>query len=166
MLPTFRAFALFLLFAILCVTISARESAARDAANKPDDQADIRAVLEMQVSAWNSGDVDTFMKSYWKSEETVFVGANGLVRGWQAVLERYHRNYPDRKAMGHLTFSNLEIHSVCSDAAFVIGQYHLERESDHPEGIFTLDFRKFPEGWRIVADHTTAFAATAPAKSK
>lgn len=165
MIPRLRGIAAFLLLAFLCITISARNSAGRPAANKPDDKADIRAVMDMQVAAWNAGDVDTFMKSYWNSEETVFVGAKGLTRGYQAVLARYHRDYPDRKAMGHLTFSNLEVHPVCADAAFVIGLFHLERESDHPEGIFTLDFRKFPEGWRIVADHTTAFAATTPAKS-
>src|ERR1700683_1080819 len=144
MIPKVRGFALFLLFAGLCIAISARGLVARDAAGKPDSEADIRALLEMQTAAWNQGDVDTFMKGYWKSEETEFVGANGIVRGWQAVLERYHHNYPDRKAMGHLTFSNLEVHSVCSDAAFVIGQFQLERESDRPTGIFTLNFRKFP----------------------
>ncbi len=161
-----RGIALLSVLAFLCITNSGRQSAALAAANQPDDKADIRAVMEMQVSAWNAGDVDTFMQSYWKSDETVFIGAKGLVRGWQAVLDRYHRDYPDRKAMGHLTFSDLEIHMVCSDAAFVIGQFHLQREYDHPEGIFTLDFRKFPEGWRIVADHTTGFATMTPVKSK
>jgi len=161
-----RGLAVLPLLAILCVTISGRESITRAAANRPDDEADIRAVMDTQVAAWNVGDVDTFMQSYWKSDETVFVGAKGLVRGYQAVLARYHRDYPDRKAMGRLTFSNLEIHMVCADAAFVIGQFHLQRESDEPEGIFTLDFRKFPEGWRIVADHTTGFAASSPAKPK
>jgi ketosteroid isomerase-like protein len=64
--------------------------------------------------------------------------------------------------MGHLTFSNLEIRQLCPDAAFAIGQFHLLREHDAPAGIFTLDFKKFPEGWRIVVDHTTAFPATTP----
>jgi ketosteroid isomerase-like protein len=166
MFRSLRGLAVLPLLAFLCVTISGRESSARAAANKPDDSADIRAVMDIQVAAWNAGDVDTFMQSYWKSDETVFVGAKGLVRGYQAVLARYHRDYPDRKAMGRLAFSNLEIHMVCSDAAFVIGQFHLKREYDQPEGIFTLDFRKFPEGWRIVADHTTGFAAIEPVKSK
>jgi ketosteroid isomerase-like protein len=61
--------------------------------------------------------------------------------------------------MGHLRFSNLEVHMECADAAFVVGEFHLEREKDNPAGVFTLNFRRFPEGWRIVADHTTAFAA-------
>lgn len=155
----FQGFGLLLVFACAGLTISAHELANRDRAASPDGDADIRALLVMQTDAWNRGDVDAFMQGYWKSDQTEFLGANGLVRGWEAVLDRYRKNYPDRKAMGHLTFSHLEIHSVCSDAAFVIGQYQLERESDKPAGIFTLNFRKFPEGWRIVADHTTAFAA-------
>lgn len=121
------------------------------------DENQIRQILQLQTEAWNRGDIDSFMAGYWKSDETAFVGANGIARGWQAVLDRYKKNYPDRKAMGQLTFSNLEVHVTCPDAAFAIGQFELKRENDKPAGIFTLDFRKFSEGWRIIVDHTTAF---------
>src|SRR5690242_14462528 len=117
----------------------------------------IRAVLDAQTAAWNRGDVDSFMTSYWKSERTEFVGSSGIFRGWQAVLERYRKTYPDRRAMGTVTFSDLEVTMLSSSSALVVGKYHLVRESDHPEGVFTLIFRKFPEGWRIINDHTTAF---------
>ncbi len=121
------------------------------------DESQIRAVLDRQVAAWNRGDVDSFMKYYWRSDKTLFVGANGVTRGWQAVLDRYHRAYPNRSAMGRLTFSDIEIEEDCPRAAVVIGEYHLHRDKDSPSGVFTLNFRKFPEGWRIVVDHTTAF---------
>lgn len=146
-------FGLCVVAVLFSVTAIPRANATRQSA--ADGQ--IRSVLDMQTAAWNRGDIDTFMTGYWKSEETEFVGASGVSRGWQAVLDRYRRNYPDRKAMGQLTFSNLEIHVVCPDAAFAIGEFRLEREKDRPAGIFTLNFRKFPEGWRIVADHTTGF---------
>lgn len=128
-------------------------------------ESQIRSLLEAQTTAWNQGDVDGFMDGYWKSEETEFVGASGITRGWQAVLDRYRRNYPDRKAMGRLTFSNLEVHVVCAEAAFAIGQFQLAREKDRLAGVFTLNFRKFPEGWRIVADHTTAFPVPSSASA-
>lgn len=152
---TFRAFALLVLTALIFVGPVSRDTTAAPADSSQESQ--IRALIQIQADAWNRGDIDTFMTAYWKSEETAFVGASGLTRGWQAVLDRYHKNYPDRKAMGHLTFSNLEIHLLCRDAAFAIGQFQLERESDKPAGIFSLDFKRFPEGWRIVVDHTTAF---------
>jgi hypothetical protein len=126
------------------------------------DEAELTAVLQKQAADWNRGDLATFMTGYWKSDETIFAGAGGLARGWQAVYERYQKTYPDQKAMGQLTFSDIEVHKTCADAAFVLGQFHLVRENDKFSGIFTLNFRKFPEGWKVVADHTTAFAAPSP----
>ncbi len=115
----------------------------------------IRAVLDSQVEAWNRGEVNTFMQSYWISDKTEFVGSSGIFRGWQAVLERYRKTYPDRRAMGTVQFSDLEITLLSPNAALVVGKYLLEREADHPSGVFTLVFRKFPEGWRIINDHTS-----------
>ena len=83
------------------------------------------------------------------------MGANGVERGWQAVRDRYRRRYPDRAAMGHLTFSNLEITVLAPRAALVFGRWRLQRAKDHPGGVFTLVFRKFPEGWKIINDHTS-----------
>ena len=121
----------------------------------PGAKAEIRAVLDDQVEAWNRGDVARFMEGYWKSEKTEFVGSSGVLRGWQAVLGRYRKTYPDRRAMGALTFSELEITELSPAAALVLGRWRLEREHDHPGGVFTLVLRKFPEGWRIILDHTS-----------
>jgi ketosteroid isomerase-like protein len=128
------------------------------------DEAAIRDVLEKQTAAWNRGDIEAFMEGYWKSPETEFVGASGVVRGWGPVLARYRRNYPDAKAMGQLSFSNLEIKLLSADAAYALGEYHLVREKDQPSGIFTLILRKLPEGWRIIHDHTTAFTVLSSKK--
>ena len=137
-------------------------SAARPAAVASQDgaEAQIRGVLDAQVADWNRGDVASFMESYRKSPDTEFVGATGIVRGWQPVFERYRKAYPDRAAMGHLDFSGLEITMLGSDAALVVGRFHLKRQSDAPEGVFTLVFRKFPEGWRIIHDHTSRTDST------
>ena len=126
------------------------------------DQAQIRAVLDAQVKAWNRGAVTTFMQGYWNSSETEFVGSTGIVRGWQPVLERYRKSYPNRAAMGHLDFSGLEITMLGPDAAMVVGHFHLRRQNDEPAGVFTLVFRKFPEGWRIIHDHTSQVTPTRP----
>jgi ketosteroid isomerase-like protein len=145
---------LFLVLIVGALAVSTKFAGAVESS----DEGQIRQLLQMQTDAWNRGDLDSFMAGYWKSDETAFVGANGITRGWQAVLDRYEKNYPDRKAMGQLTFSGLEVHVTCRDAAFAIGQFELKRENDKPAGIFTLDFRKFPDGWRIIVDHTTGFA--------
>jgi beta-aspartyl-peptidase (threonine type) len=38
----------------------------------------------------------------------------------------------------------------------VLGHWHLKREKDEIGGVFTLVFQRFPEGWRIIHDHTSA----------
>jgi uncharacterized protein (TIGR02246 family) len=124
-------------------------------AEPPTAEAEIRGVLDSQVAAWNSGDVKAFMDGYWESSYTTFSGTNGTLRGWQAVLDRYRHQYPDRRAMGTLTFAHLEITLLAPDAALVLGDWTLTRANDHPGGVFTLVLRKFPQGWRIIHDHTS-----------
>jgi ketosteroid isomerase-like protein len=120
---------------------------------------EIQAVLNAQQEAWNRGDIDEFMNGYWRSEETVFVSGDDVTRGWQKVLDRYKKKYSERAKMGTLTFSDLEITPLSADAAVVLGAWKLKRASDTPHGRFTLIFRRFPEGWKIVHDHTSAAEA-------
>jgi|SRR2546421_7065951 len=117
---------------------------------------EIQNLLHAQQEAWNRGDIDAFMNGYWRSEETVFVSGDEVTRGWQKVLDRYKTKYSDRAKMGTLTFSNLEITSLSNDSAVALGVWKLKRANDEPHGRFTLIFRRFPEGWKIVHDHTSA----------
>jgi len=126
----------------------------------PSPGAAIRAVLARQQAAWNRGDAREFMKGYWDSPELTFAGSSGMTRGWQPVLARYQKNYPDQKAMGLLEFSELEVRPLGEEAALVLGRWHLRRASDELGGVFTLVFLRFPEGWRIIHDHTSLDAKT------
>jgi ketosteroid isomerase-like protein len=119
----------------------------------------VRALLASQAADWNRGDIDAFMRGYWNSSETTFAGASGISRGWQTVLDHYHKNYPDRATMGHLDFSEIEVTSLGNDAALILGRWHLTRDAGPVGGIFTLVARRFPEGWRIIHDHTSTDAA-------
>lgn len=108
-----------------------------------------------QSAAWNRGDLEGFMEGYWRSEKLMFVSGDKVTYGWQQTLDNYKRSYSTREAMGRLTFSDLKIDLISKDAAFVVGSWSLAREKDNPKGKFTLLFRKFKEGWRIVADHSS-----------
>jgi uncharacterized protein (TIGR02246 family) len=123
---------------------------------RPADRSSIRTVLDAQQVAWNRGDIDAFLKGYWHSPDLTFSGSNGIFRGWDAVQARYKKNYPGRSAMGTLDFSNLEFRFLGPDAVLVLGHWHLKREKDEIGGVFTLVFQRFPEGWRIIHDHTSA----------
>ena len=122
---------------------------------KQADRTAILAVLTSQQNDWNKGDIRGFMSGYWNSSELTFAGTRGFTRGWQPVMARYEKTYGDKAAMGTLDFQELELRSLGSDAVMVLGKWHLQRQAGDVGGIFTLVFQRFPEGWRIVHDHTT-----------
>ena len=41
------------------------------------DKNEISSLLKKQVDAWNEGNLEKFMETYWKSDDLVFVGVNG-----------------------------------------------------------------------------------------
>jgi ketosteroid isomerase-like protein len=111
--------------------------------------------MDDQAAAWNRGDLEAFMLGYWSSDKLVFVSGDDVTRGWQQTLDNYKKTYNTREKMGTLTFSDLEITVLSKDAAFVLGSWSLLRRDDNPKGKFTLLWRKFREGWRIVHDHSS-----------
>ena len=74
------------------------------------------------------------------------------------TLDRYIATYSSPgHELGKLEFSNLRIEPLSEDAAFVRGSWLLTMpDGKTPHGLFTLIFRKFPDGWKIVHDHTSA----------
>jgi ketosteroid isomerase-like protein len=121
-------------------------------------ETDVKAVLARQQEAWNRGDLRAFMEEYLNSPELTFVGKS-VARGWQATLERYQKTYPDRAAMGQLTFSEVEVHPMGKDHAWVLGRFHLERTTaggGNAGGRYTLIFTRTKQGWKMMLDHTSA----------
>jgi len=142
--------------AVLLVGLTASSGVpASNADSREADRAKITAVLTAQQSAWNRGDVDSFIVGYWESPELTFSGSNGIARGFSGVRQRYKKNYPDRAAMGELAFSELQFRFLGPDAALVLGHWHLQREKGDIGGVFSLVWQRFPEGWKIIHDHTS-----------
>jgi len=119
------------------------------------DRQAILKVLEDQRQAWNRGDLDAYMQGYWHSDSLVFVGKTAPVYGWQPTLDRYKKGYPDKAAMGQLTFDVIQVKVLDASNAFMLGGWHLKRVNDAPGGYFTLWFRKINGEWKIVCDHTS-----------
>jgi uncharacterized protein (TIGR02246 family) len=123
----------------------------------PKAELDVIKVLLAQEAAWNRGDLDAFTQSYKNSPDTIFV-TSVVNRGFEGMLDAYRRNYPNRAAMGTLSFSELEAHPLDERFAVVIGKYHLDRskkDGGNAEGLFSLVLEKTDQGWKIIVDHTT-----------
>lgn len=119
--------------------------------------------MAAQALAWNNDDIPAFMQTYENSPETTFIGTT-MRKGYGPILERYRESYTNREQMGTLTFSNLEVRLLpgsCDKVEFAVvtGNFHLDRtakgEAKKDDGIFSLVWRKGPQGWKILLDHTS-----------
>ena len=122
-------------------------------------RADVQAVLDAQTAAWNRGDLEQFVATYWNDPDLTFVGSSGLRRGYADLLAGYQRSYPDADARGTLRFELVEVRAlgVTGSHALVIGEFVLERPAvGDAQGMFTLVVERRPEGLRIVHDHSSA----------
>ena len=117
----------------------------------------VEQVLHVQQDAWNRHDLDAFMAGYWHSPELTFFSGAKESHGWQAAMDRYKATYDSPgHEMGKLDFSDLRVEMLGPKSAFVRGAWHLTMsDGKTPHGIFTLVFRKFPDGWKIIHDHTS-----------
>jgi ketosteroid isomerase-like protein len=122
---------------------------------KAQDKKAILSVLETQRLAWNRGDLEAYMQGYWQSDSLLFVGKSGPKYGWQTTLDNYKKGYPDKAAMGQLSFDILKVQLLDKTNAFVLGAWYLKREQDAPGGYFTLLLRKIKGEWKVVADHSS-----------
>lgn len=119
----------------------------------------IRLVISAQAEAWNRGDLEAFMTGYWKSPKVIFTSRGQIRRGWQTTLENYRAHYGSAiSSMGHLEFSDLEIHLLDPDSAWVLGRWTLTGGDADSTGVFTLVFRRIDAKWVIVMDHSSQTA--------
>ena len=119
---------------------------------------EIRAMLAKSEAMWNRGDLVAFVSDYEDAPETTFIGREVVRGGTKAILERYRRRYPNRDAMGTLTFSEIETRSLAPGLILATGKYDLKRTAaggGDASGRFTLVIRKTPAGWKIIHDHSS-----------
>jgi ketosteroid isomerase-like protein len=119
------------------------------------DELIIKNAMNEQLAAWNTGNIDRFMHTYWQSDSLMFIGKSGVTYGWQKTLANYKKNYPDTAAMGKLDFDILEVKRLSALYFFVVGKWHLARSIGDVGGHFTLLFKKIKNNWVIVVDHSS-----------
>jgi len=137
----------------------------RHARREKKAREEIAALLAKQAADWTAGNLDAFTSVY--ADDALFVAGTGLTRGREAVLERYRKRYPDRAAMGALSFEVVEVRDLwgpevtpLGDAtpgnihsASVVARWTLRRETGEPaSGLTLLVLRKALGAWRIVHD--------------
>ena len=123
-------------------------------AQSKEDQK-IRELLTVQTSAWNRGDIEGFMQTYWKNDSLMFIGKSGVKWGWNETLNSYKKGYPDTTAMGKLSFDILKVEKLSKKYYYVVGKWMLKRTIGDLSGHYDLLMRKIKGKWYIIADHSS-----------
>lgn len=146
-----------MLWILLLLLVAVSTPAAQDEGDegRQDAQRAIERLLTQQARAWNDGDFESFVAFY--TEDTVFLSSSGLTRGRSEVLARYRRRYPDRAAMGKLTFEIVELRlSPDAQVGSVAARWHLHYPEsgarEDASGLTLLVCHLTNDGWRIVQD--------------
>ncbi len=118
--------------------------------------ASINQKMSEQETCWNTGDLECFMQHYWHSDSLLFIGKSGLTYGWQPTLDNYINGYPNKSAMGKLTFTNEVKEFIDIETVQVVGQWELQRDSlDNIGGYYSLLWKIKNGEWVIVSDHSS-----------
>ena len=104
---------------------------------------------------WNKGNIEGFMKGYWKSDSLIFIGSSGPQYGYKTTLERYKARYPDADHMGTLALDIVSIKQISADNYFVIGKWGLKRQAGDVNGAFSLLIKRINGKLVIIADHSS-----------
>ena len=118
-------------------------------------QKELATILDRQSKCWNNGDLLGFMDDYWKSDSLQFVTRNGVLNGWQTMLDYYRKAYPTVEKMGNLYFDLLSVNELDATHAYLVGRWRVQEKDSKKEGYFSLLFQKINKRWLIVVDHTS-----------
>jgi ketosteroid isomerase-like protein len=126
-----------------------------------------RNLLIQQAEAWNRGELEVFVLGYRKSPQTLFLSDDEVHVGFDEMLARYKKSYPDAKSMGQLSFESLKFMNIDATHLVCTGTFVLQDKAKPAAaerwGRFGLIFRKDNSVWKIAVDYTTRGVGTRPA---
>lgn len=108
--------------------------------------------MKAQELAWNNGDINGFMNYYWNNDSLKFIGSRGITCGWQKTLNNYLTSYPNKEAMGILTFTIKEATQLSKKYFYY---WSVGTKKISPWGSFYFAVEKINGKWLIIADHTS-----------
>jgi uncharacterized protein (TIGR02246 family) len=126
-----------------------------------DEYHQVYRVMMGMADAWNAHNLDAYLECFWKSPDLLVIVEGDQMKGWTEINNTYRKGYANPADMGTLLPERVQIQMISSDVALVLDWWTLmlpktvNLRSPKVVGTSTLVLKKLPEGWRIVADHSS-----------
>jgi len=138
-------------------TIEPVRSSGEVGTEEPDLRTLVEGILDSQATAWNAGDLEGFMAAYDRSPETTYIGATGLIAGFDGIQARYAPLFEPGATRDSLRFTDLEARELDPRFGVATARYVLFRDGETTStGPFTLVLLRIEGTWRIVHDQSAA----------
>jgi uncharacterized protein (TIGR02246 family) len=132
----------------------------RETTSTSSDQADIQAInflLTNMDHQWNAHDIDGYMSAFWKSTELLVVVQEEQYQGWETLYKAYKSGFQDPNTMGTSEASRIQIKLLRPDFAVASNWWNVSYPNSkiHVVGNTMMDLQKLPDGWKIIAAHSS-----------
>ncbi len=117
-------------------------------------ETDIKAVLEITATGWNTGDLSKYLFAYVpEATEMLSTGPTGGVEAIEKTMKEGF--WKTGRPLQQLRYESIVVRMLGKDNALVTGQYVLSG-ADRPDrkGWFTTVWTKTKSGWRMIHDHS------------
>lgn len=123
----------------------------------PDQGQGARRGLEEQVAAWNRGDLEAALRTYWNSPEMTWVSKRGVERGFKDFAEAMRKDYgssPSR--MGTYQAEVLHAQDLGPNTALLVYKWNISKGDQKLMGaVSTQVWRRIDGAWRAVLEHAS-----------
>jgi hypothetical protein len=152
--PLLRRISCFLAGTTLIASCTPRQVV--PAQSRAELTAEVTTMFARSASAWNRGELDTFMTDYLPGDRTTYVTSKGVIHGPAAIRERYAPRFAPGGMHDSLSFEGIEVDPLAPDVINVIAYYVLMRgDSLVARGPTSLVMIRQDGRLRIVHDHSS-----------
>jgi ketosteroid isomerase-like protein len=122
-----------------------------------DVQGAVERMLAASAKAWNRGEIEGFMDDYVRSSNTTYIGASGLLVGYDRIRDRYAPLFDTGAHRDSLKFGDVRVRRLGAVEALATARWTLfQADSITASGPFTLVLRHTSSGWKIIHDHSSS----------
>jgi beta-aspartyl-peptidase (threonine type) len=111
--------------------------------------------MQASAEAWNRGDMAGHVAIY--TDSASMMTSRGPMFGRDSIANGLARSFwKDGKPTQQLRFEDLVVRPLGADYALVTGAFILSGgEKAETRGRYTLVWRRTPDGWRLIHDHSS-----------